>query len=286
MKQLLTLSTLCLLIFSCNQKYPAEKTYDVASYDKEMMAVERESQSLPAESKEKFNENLTDKQKIIKDGRIGIKVTELEEVKRNIDSLVRLHKGYYAKESYNNTDYESSFSLKVRIPGRNFEKFIADVEAGTGEILYKEIDARDVTDQFIDLETRLENKRSYLKRYNQLLSRAGTVKDILEIEEKIRVLEEEIESTEGQLNYLSDQVAYSTLDLWIAKERAYRFNPVKRDKFTERLKYSLSKGWFGFVDFLLFLIKIWPLWVIIGIAIPVWRRVRKNKKAKNKLSKM
>ena len=61
-----------------------------------------------------------------------------------------------------------------------------------------------MTDQFIDLETRLENKRNYLKRYNDLLLKANSIKEILEIEEKIRALEEEIESATGQLKYLSD----------------------------------------------------------------------------------
>lgn len=131
----------------------------------------------------------TDKQrqiekKNIKDGRVGLRVTELEKTKLRIDTLVRNHHGYYQNESFNNTYWESTFSLKIRIPCQNFEKFIACLETGHGEFLYKQVDARDVTDQFIDLETRLENKRNYLTRYKELLRKANTVNEILEIEEK------------------------------------------------------------------------------------------------------
>ena len=156
--------------------------------------------------------------------------------------------------------------------------FISGIETSEGEILYKEIDARDVTDQFIDLETRLENKRNYLIRYNDLLKKANSVKEILEIEEKIRGLEEEIDSTTGRLKYLSDLVDYSTLDLTISKQKDFKYNPAKRDKFSERLKQSLSKGWLGFVDFLLFIIKIWPFWIIVTLILYFWKKHKKTKK--------
>ncbi len=113
---------------------------------------------------------------------------------------------------------------------------------GMEKILFKEIDARDVTDQFIDLETRLASKRNYLKRYNDLLAKAKTVKDILEIEEKIRGIEEEIESTTGRLKYLGDLVNYSTLDLVISEPKNYKYQSPKRDRFATRLKYSVLKG--------------------------------------------
>src|SRR5699024_12383858 len=113
---------------------------------------------------------------------------------------------------------------------------------GTGELQYKEIDARDVNDQFIDLETRLENKRSYLKRYKDLLSKAKSVKEILEIEESIRKIEEEVESTVGRLKYLSDQVDYSSLELRIAEEKEFKYKPEKQDSFFERFKQSLSRS--------------------------------------------
>ena len=208
---------------------------------------------------------------------MGLKVTDLEKTKTRIDTLVRSFGGYYANENFSNTDWESSFNLKIRLPFSNFEKFIAVIESGIGEVQYKGIDARDVTDQFIDLETRLENKRNYLARYNDLLKQAKSVKEILEIEEKIRVLEEEIDSVTGRLKYLNDLVDYSTLDLTITKRKEFKYNPADRDRFTERLKQSLSKGWFGFVDFALFLIRIWPVWIIVVLLIFSWRRYKKTR---------
>lgn len=276
MKKIIPVFFLAMLIASCNQKQSENVSYEVADMAEEMLPVKLPSHIAPPPIDKIEKQEVT--KKIIKDGRIGLKVSELQKTKLQVDTLIKSHGGYYANESFNKSDWESSYNLTIRIPFLNFEKFISDVETGGGEIIYKVIAARDVTDQFIDLETRLENKRNYLKRYNDLLKKANTVKDILEIEEKIRGLEEEIESTTGRLKYLSNLVDYSTLDLTITQQKDFKFNPAKRDRFFERFKQSLSKGWFGFIDFLLFMIRIWPLWMIVALILFFLKKYKRTKK--------
>ena len=278
MKKLLAISILAILIASCNQRQSDDVSFEVADSEAEMIPLTRQAMDAPPAPINPTVTNEVIKKKIIRDGRLGLRVTELEKSKTLIDTLVRANGAYYANESFQNSDWESSYNLKIRVPSLNFDKFISGIEAGEGEVLYKVIDARDVTAQFIDLETRLENKRSYLVRYNDLLKKANSVNDILAIEEKIRGLEEEIESTTGQLKYLSDQVDYSTLDLTLTKQKDFKYNPEKRAKFSERFKQSLSKGWFEFVDFVLFIIKIWPFWIIIAVMVYFWRKYRKARK--------
>lgn len=218
--------------------------------------------------------------KIIKDGRMGIKVANLETAKSRVDTLLMRWQGYYGSEALSNNNYQSSYDLTIRIPSRYFELFIAALVKGGGEVQYKSIEARDVTTQFIDLETRLDNKKSYLTRYNQLLQKANTVEEILKIQEKIRRIEEEIESTTGTLRYLSDQVHYSTLQLTLNQEKEFTYVAKKRDSFLERLKMSLSKGWFGFIDFLLIIIRLWLFWILLAGIVWLWKRVKRKKRKK------
>lgn len=216
--------------------------------------------------------------KIIKDGRIEIKVKKLEQTKSNVDSLVKKFDAYYGNETFKNSHYRSFYHLTIRIPNNYFEAFISGVDNGKVELLSKDINAKDVSERYYDLKTRQKNKRLYLLRYQDLLKKAKSIKDILEVEEKVRDLVEEIESVEGQLKYLDKQVAYSTLNLSIIMEKDKRFEPSKKDKFSERLKESLTNGWFGIVAFFLFLVKIWPAWIICFILIVVWRRYKRKKK--------
>jgi hypothetical protein len=240
-------------------------------------SVENRSAESPAVQNEPTL--VTISRKIIRDGNMEIRVDDLEQGKTRIDTLVKKFRGYYSNESYNNADYARGYSLGIRIPSDSFDDFISAVERGAGEVVFKNISSRDVTEEFIDLETRLDSKKNYLSRYAQLLKQAKTVKDILEIEEKTRAIEEEIESTEGRLKYLNNQVNFSTLTLQISKKNDYNiYSHSNQGKFFDRLKISLVKGWFGLVSFILFVIRIWPFWIIAGSIFYFIRKFWKRRK--------
>ena len=286
MRQILILFFAVLLISSCQRSQSEVAAFGEIAIQDEVIPTREEAVNPPAPpalplSSEPIPTSEVHEKKVIKDGQLQLQVTDLQETRLRMDALAKTYNAYYANESYNNSDVETSFNLTIRIPCANFEKFIADIESGKGEVLFKHILARDVTDQFIDLETRLETKRNYLEKYRELLKQAKNVKELLEIEEQIRGLEEEIESTTGRLKYLSNQVDYSTLELMISKPKDFKFNPENRHKFSERIKQSLSKGWFGFVDFVLFLIRIWPLGLIATVVGFIWKRFKKRKNKKS-----
>ena len=207
-------------------------------------------------------------------------VDNLEQTRNEVVSLIEKHKGYVSNEQYSNWEHTSSYNLTVRIPCDNFDGFVAEVEAGKGKIESKSMYINDVTAEYIDLETRLNTKRSYLKRYKELLKSAKSVQEIVSIEDKIRSLEEEIDSTVGQLKYLSNQVDYSTLRLNIRHDDANYdpHHPEHGQGFWQRFSQSLSSGMRGLVDFAFFLVRIWPAWIIILIVFGIIRKRRKAQK--------
>jgi len=275
---------LSILIFSCRSNpvnFEGGSPENAPLRDK---LAEFPTEPSPAISLEKqIDKNISDNvtsRKIIKDGRLEIRVRELEQAKIQIDSLVKKFHGYYAQETFNNQDFSHDFELKIRVPAERFELFINQTETGIGEMVFKNVSSRDVTEEFIDLESRLKNKKNYLNRYGELLKQAKSVKDILEIEEKTRLIEEEIESTEGRLKYLSNQVDFSTLDLRITKKNDYTFRSLNEGNFFDRLKLSFVKGWFGLVTFTLFVIRLWPFWIIVSLIYYLIRKILQRRKRK------
>lgn len=222
------------------------------------------------------------KKKIIKDGDISVKTQDIAISKKNIDEALKNLNAYYETEDLQNNDYRISYDLKVRIPSENFEKLISMLESGKDEITAKNIHARDVTEEYVDIEIRLTNKRSYLKRYQELLSKARNVEEILQIEENIRALEEEIESSEGRLKFLDDQVAYSTLQINLFRDKPYIYKAPEEDGFGERVKRSMSNGWKGVINFVLALVSLWPFIIAIIIIIYFVRRFIKKRRSKQK----
>lgn len=220
----------------------------------------------------------TTEQKIIRNGSINMKVTDALKAKSEIENILSKHNARISNEQLDNSDYQTSYHIQIRVPAANLDGLIASLEAMDATITYKSINATDVTEEYIDLETRLTNKRAYLVQYRQLLKTAKTVEDILKVREQIRVLEEEIESVEGRLKYLSSQVELSTLDVTLTQLKDYVYRPDRSTNFFERLKKSLSTGWYGFVDFCLFLLGLWPFWLVGFVLVYGYRRYRRNRK--------
>jgi len=225
--------------------------------------------------------NYIDNKKIIKDARIGVKVDNYNTYRARLDTAIYKLNGYVSNANLEKTDYNIHCNISIRIPAENFDNFLTFLEKGTVKLLYKNITARDVTEEFIDVESRIKTKKEVEKRYVQLLSKAKSIKDILEIEEKLRIIREEIEAREGRLKYLKNQVAFSTVYLEINQELDFKYEPIKEKSFLQRLWKSIHGGWKGFIAFLLFLVRIWPV-IVIGFAIFYYiRRIRRIKK-KNK----
>lgn len=223
------------------------------------------------------------KKKIIKDGSIDVKTKHIFESKKEIDEIVKKFDAYYDKETFDNNANEISYILEIRIPANNFEQFISTIDQGENEIINKSIEARDVTEEWVDIETRLSNKKEYLNRYKELLSKAVTIKDIIAIQENIRSLQEEIESSEGRLKYLSDQISYSTLTIKLIDTKKQFSKARVSETFTDRIKNSLVMGWSSVIDFLMWILANWPLILVLTVSTFFIRWIikkRKHKKSK------
>lgn len=209
--------------------------------------------------------------KIIKDGQMRLKVEDLPATKSHLDSILNNYQAYYENEQFNATDYQSTYDLKIRVPSEQFEPLLSAIEMGDGEVLSKNITARDVTEEYVDLTIRLANNRKYLQRYNQLLAQANSVRDILEIQERTRRIEEEIDSKLGRLKYLDDRVKYSTLNLTLLRIHEQE---MQKTAYGTKVIRAFKDGFDIFLNFLLVLVNLWPF---ILLALIIWmfrKRIR------------
>lgn len=280
MKNSLILIALALMFLISCRTDRSDKFALAMSSDREWDEVLEEevpAEEMPAEGPMDLNKVTT--KKIIKSGSIDLEVKDVLAEKRKTDTLVQQAGGYYATENLYKGSREITYRLVIRIPADRFESFVASIEGKSDAVTNKMIAARDVTEEYLDLETRLTNKREYLTRYRDLLKKAGSVKDILEIQQSIRYLEEEIESTTGRLRYLSDQVDYSTLTLTLEQKTEYRYKPGHRASASEKFKQSFVGGWYAFVDFLFIVLYNWILLLVVVVIVIWWRRRRRRRRA-------
>ena len=214
--------------------------------------------------------------KIIRSGNLSIESKDIQKTRQNLDALVKKNHGYYEEENTSAGSTYTNYNLILRIPSHQFDQFIQALESGSDRITEKSIKAQDISIQYFDVESRLKSKRSYLQRYQNMVSSAKSVKELLEIEEQIRQLQEDIESSESLLRNLSGQVNYSTLNVHIyyadASSSAYS------NSYISKIKNAFGIGWELISSIFLGIITIWPILILFGLIIWAWKRFRNRKK--------
>ncbi len=214
--------------------------------------------------------------KLIKQGTMAIEVTDLKSSKSKIDEIVANLGGYYDNEVYDEQYNSLNYELKIRVPVNQFEKLASSLEGGFDKILDKNVSTVDVTSRYVDLESRLTSKRVSLERYRAILKSAKTIKEILEVEEYIRKIEEEIESTVAQMKQLSGRSSYSTLSVSLTQPIIIKEIEREVPGFWSKAGDSISNGWSGLETFVLVILNLWPLLIFIAVAVFVikWFRGR------------
>jgi hypothetical protein len=167
--------------------------------------------------------------------------------------------------------------MVVRVPTSAFQAFVDGVSEGVPYFDQRDISRRDVAEEFVDLEARLKAKRELEKRYLELLTQARNVKEMLEIERELSNIREEIEAKQGRLNYLQNKVSLSTVNIEFYKYTAESSVTIG---YGQKMRNALKGGWNGVSVFFIGILYLWPLFLIILIAVLVVRTIVKRRKKK------
>ena len=106
--------------------------------------------------------------------------------------------------------------LTVRVPSDRFDEALRQLKLLEGEVVTSAVDAKDVTDQFTDLQARLVAKQAEEQRYLQLFPQAKTVDETLKIDAALGNVRTQIEQLQGQINLIKTRTEYSTITMSIA----------------------------------------------------------------------
>lgn len=282
------ISTLVLLVWllaACEGNYQdnyaareAELDSSAAYEEYDQIEPPRTAQPLPPPGEESQQApNQPSNLKIIYTGSIRMQIDRLDQSMAKVAELVNNAGGYISNQHMTDNHYEKTAELTIRLPVERFQPAMNSVTQLATFVNSQNLDSRDVSAQWIDLESRLATKREVRDRYIEVLrKRAVKVEDILEAEDKIRVITEEIEAKEGQLRYLRDQVSMSTLNLTMYQTQHYQEEPdTFRKGFGQKIIDSLADGW-GFVQHLVLLVlSVWPIWFLVPFLIWIYRRWKK-----------
>ena len=215
-------------------------------------------------------------QKIIKEASLRFETNDLQDTFNQIQTAIAANKASIQNDS-EGKDYDNVYrNLTVRVPSQNFDAFINAISKGVSYFERKDISSQNVTEQYIDLTSRLNTKRKLEERYLQILQKATKISEILEIEKQISAIREEIEAKEGQLKYLESRVSESTVTIEFYKIIAQK-EGVKTS-YGSKIWTAIQSGFFSLSEFLISIISLWPFIILFCVIAYFIRRRFKRKK--------
>ena len=217
--------------------------------------------------------------KIIYTANLSLESKDYDAARAALDAALQAAGGYLESSSeYSGTDDSRSVSLTYRVPQENYDSFLAAI-AEAGNVTYKNQQADDVTAQYLDVETRLENLKAQRTRLQQLQQQADSLSDLLEIESSLTDVQSQIESWQSQMDWYSDQVEQCTV--YVSLSEVSTYSPPS-EGFGSRIASAFADGWQNFVDgvqqLAVTLAGAWPVVVIaaaVAAGVVVWKKKKK-----------
>jgi hypothetical protein len=213
--------------------------------------------------------------KIIYDARIDLVVDSLNATEQAISRLIEEHEGFLAESDQSSlAQNQRRATWRVRLPVAHFQAFTSAV-ARLGEVRQNHIGSQDVTEEYMDLDARIRNKREEEKRLlKHLADSTGKLDDILAVEKELSRVRGEAEQMEGRLRYLADRADLSTVTIEANEWKDYK--PPVAATFTTQVGRTFFASVETLVEFgrALALIVValapWLPLIVIGLLVIRW----------------
>ncbi|WP_461182071.1 DUF4349 domain-containing protein [Virgibacillus kimchii] len=225
--------------------------------------------------------------KIIYTADMRVEIRDYQSSLRNLQSSIYDYGGYVVESSmYEGTENSSTSGyITARIPQEHFDAFIEIVEEGSDTVLESSVSGQDVTEEYVDLESRLASKEVVEERLLSFMEQAEETEDLLAISDDLAKVQEEIEEITGRMNYLQDKTDLATVTIHM-EERDITISGVGEndlntwEKTQEQFMKSINLLISAFSGVFVFFVGNIPIILLLGIIgfITYWA-VQKRRKS-------
>ncbi|MFN8240416.1 MAG: DUF4349 domain-containing protein [Bacteroidales bacterium] len=258
------LMVLVLLVSMSCGKSRSEAKY-IAPILADEVVADRNAEPAPPAPNENFE------RKLIKRGDIRFQTKSIAETSIIIKSAVSGFNGYISSENVYNSDDMITQHVEIRVPAASFDALLAKISESAKRIDSKSIQVQDVTEEYIDVESRLKTKKELENRYREILTKARTVEEILSIERELGNVRSDIEATEGRLKYLGSQVSFSSLSV------DYYELTRTTGSFSSKIGMAFTTGWKLMLGFIVGIVNLWPFLLIVASVLYIVIRFSRKK---------
>lgn len=270
--------------YGVNYTYTTAAAANGAAYKRAapqvMMAVE-ESADFAMDTAAPEMAEAEREQKLIRRVDFTIRTLEFDRVLENIQNMTASVGGrveFLSQYGDASSGALRNANLTLRIPAEKLDGFLTDVE-NVGNITSFTNQVEDVSDSYYDVQARLDTQLIKMERLQKLLAEATEVSDLIEIESSIADTQYLIDSYQGRLKGMDDQVDYSTVTVYVQETRVVE---TKEASFWQRvgdgLAASVEEGLAFLEDVSVFLLSAAPWIIVVVLVVFAVKIIRKKKK--------
>ena len=183
----------CAMLFACKKKEEAPAPAPVLGRTSEAVPAAAPAAESP-EPEQGAASAQRAKRKIILSHELTLEVQSLSRAVDQITKLTESCGGYVFNSTRSSQDQKSfAVELGIRVPSGKSGAVLGSLRK-LGRVEEESSTADDISDEYVDLEARLKNARASEERLKQMYQRAGTIKDILEVEKELTRVRGDIEA--------------------------------------------------------------------------------------------
>jgi hypothetical protein len=216
--------------------------------------------------------------KLIKTAEYRFQVEDVRKSSAAIEAAVRKFPSYISASDMRLDNPLLEYKMTIRVQNEFFQDLLKEIDGEATYFNQKVVKTEDVSKQFVDLESRLKSKREVEARYMEILRKnAGTVEEIFDAEKQIGQLHEEIEATISRINFLKDEVRYSTIELEFYQTVEQNIAVDDTIPFGRQFGEAFTTGWSGVVVLAIGAVYLWPMIVFVFCLYLLYRFKQKRK---------
>jgi hypothetical protein len=166
--------------------------------------------------------------KIIFNSTLALGVEDVGAAFNEATRLARVNGGYIERSNFanatgTNDKSRGSATLTIRVPAERYDDLLASLRTMPGAKVQREgAKSSEVTEQYIDLQSRLHNLQSTEAQYLKLLDQTKSINDILTVNDRLNSVRAQIEQIQGRVNALDKLTDLATVDVTLSPVVAAR----------------------------------------------------------------
>lgn len=203
-----------------------------------------------------------------------VETTEYDLLVSDLANVVKKANGYVEQselltQEYSNNSFTESYEVRrgiytIRIPDKeidHLEEVLSSVDVKSSNKY-----CEDLTDSYIDAETKLNNLSKEHDKLESLLLEATNIQDVLAINDRITSIEQELDYYSKRMDELDNDIEYVTYNLVIDEVKYYDDTIIKYSSDVLQNWKNIATEWLSEIIPVMFfgLITIIPFVYLIG----------------------